>query len=110
MAREQLGAQVLDRRIVPLAGMRQLDRLLEHDATGARRQEHHPIGQRQRFLEIVRHEQDGWPAPAPQRVQPAAKAPRERLVERGERLVHQQQRRLHAERPGERHPTLHAAR
>ena len=69
-----------------------------------------PVRERQRLLQVMGDEQHRRAPAAPQRVQPASQAPRQRLVEGGEGLVHQQQSRIHPERPRERHPALHAAR
>ena len=56
------------------------------------------------------HEHDRRPGPLPDPQDLGVHPLAGHLVERAERLVHQQDRRLEGERPGDRDPLLHAAR
>ena len=76
---------------------------------GPRRHHHDPVGEVDRLGDRVGDE-DGAGAglradPQQLVLQPLAG----HLVERAERLVHQQQRRVYGQRPGDRDPLLHAA-
>ena len=64
---------------------------------------HHPVGQLQRLLLIVRHEDRGETHGIVQIAQPAAQILADLGVERAERLVQQQDARLHRQRAGQRH-------
>ena len=88
---------------------RHLDR--GHHAAGARREQHDPVGQQHRLLDVVRHQQHG--ARLALRARSASHCcicvARER-VERPERLVEAQHRPPGQQRAQERHALAHAAR
>ena len=77
---------------------------------GPRRQQQHALAEERRLVDRVRHEHDGRAGGLPELqqllVQPVARD----LVERAERLVHQQQPRAGDQRAGDRHALAHAAR
>ena len=68
-----------------------------------------PVAQQHRLVDVVRHEDDGLPElllqPAELLLEPAA----DDRVDRTERLVHQQHRRIRGERPGHADPLPLAA-
>ena len=73
-------------------------------------EEDEPVGEHDRLGQMVGHEQGGRTVRLDQVEEQHAQAPRGRLVERDERLVEQQQRRLDHERPGDGRPARHAER
>ena len=83
---------------------RQLDRDVGDDATGTRRQDDDPVGDRiaSGMLWVTMHDRRRGAVPEPQQleVEPLAA----QRIERAERLVEQQDRGLERERPGERDP------
>ena len=79
------------------------------DPPGPRRHDHHPVGQHHGLRDRVGHEQHRGAGlqrdPQQLGLHPLAG----HLVQRAERLVHQQQLRARRQRPGDGHPLLHAA-
>ncbi len=71
---------------------------------------HDAVGHGERLLLVVRDHDGGDAEPALQRLDLVAQAHAHARIERGQRLVEQQQRRRGGERPGERHALLLAAR
>ena len=73
---------------------------------------HHdePVGERERLVVVVGHEQRGEPEPHEERAQLGDQPFAQRAVERAERLVEHEQPRLGGERAGERDALLLAAR
>ncbi len=69
-----------------------------------------PRAEREGFLEVVRHHQDGHAALAPERADERVHLRARAGIERPERLVEQQHARLARERLRDREPLLHAAR
>ena len=67
------------------------------------------VRQRVRLVDVVRHEERREPEPPPQRQQLAPQRRPQRRVERGERLIEQQQPRLRGERARQRDALLLAA-
>jgi hypothetical protein len=89
---------------------RQIDRDDVADPAGARRHHDHPVGEEHRLGDAVRDEQHRLAAlvPDPQELE-VHRLARHR-VERAERFVHQEQRRLVDERAADADALLHAAR
>ena len=89
---------------------RQVDRDVGDDATGARREHDDPVGDQDRLWDAVgdHHDRGRGTVPQPQQleVEPFAS----QRVERAERLVEEEDRRLERERPGERHALARPAR
>ena len=82
---------------------------LDH-AAGPRRQQHDPVGEQHRLLDVVRHEHHR-PRLAHQRAgQPALQLRARQRVERAERLVEAQHRPARQQRAQERDALAHAAR
>jgi hypothetical protein len=103
---QELGRELVLERAVD----RKLDAQVGADAARARRHDDHAVAQEDRLVDVVRDEED-------RRLPVLADQQHELLhllaglrVERAERLVHQQHRRLVGERAGDRHALLHAAR
>ena len=98
------------------AGHERVRRLLPHrgrcadlfDATGVH--DHEPVGQRERLVVVVGHEQGGEPEPYEERAQLGDEALAERAIERAQWLVEHEQPRFGRERAGERDPLLFSAR
>src|SRR5215211_4556851 len=97
-------------RVHLVARVRQVD--AQHLAHLGRRGRQHDdaVGQVDRLVDVVRDEQDRHPVllahPQHEVLEVAARL----RVDRGERLVHQQDLRLIGKRAGDRHPLLHPAR
>ena len=99
-------------RVEAVARMRKVDRDFRGDAAGIGRQHEDAVGHQHRFLDVVGDHQDrlGRHAPfLPQIEQVGAQGLRGQHVERRERLVHQQDLRLHDQRPREADALAHAA-
>ena len=79
------------------------------DAAGPRRHHHHPVGEEDRLGDRVGDEHDGGAGLAADPDQLVLHPLAGHLVERAERLVHQQQPRPLGQRPGDRDALLHAA-
>ena len=82
------------------------------DPAGVGAQDEDPVGEQHRFLDVVRDHDHGLgrePLSFPQFQQLAAQVLRGEHVQRAERLVHQQRRRLHDESAGEADTLAHAA-
>ena len=77
---------------------------------GPGRHHEHPVAEQDRLLEAVGDEQHGAPVGLPQLEQLVLQDLAHLGVERGERLVHQQDLGLDGERPGDGDALLHAAR
>ena len=92
------------------ARMRLVDRNDLLDAAGPRREHRDAVGQEHRLAERMGDEHDGLLAGGEQHRQILAEDHAGLLVERAERLVHQQRAGLKAERAGERRALAHAAR
>ena len=71
---------------------------------------HDAVGHGERLLLVVRDHDGGDAEPALQRLDLVAQAHAHARIQRGQRLVEQQQRRRGGERPGERHALLLATR
>ena len=84
---------------------------VEHrlDRAGPGGHHHDLVGERDRLLQVVRHEDHRRPRLVPQRQQLGGHDRLGLHVERAERLVHQQDRRLVDQRRRQRHPLAHAA-
>ena len=96
-----------------VARVRKVDRDLGGDAAGIGRQHEDAVGHQHRFLDVVGHHQDGLdrnPPLLPQVDEIGAQGLGGQHVERRERLVHQQDLRLHHKRPREADTLAHAAR
>ena len=78
--------------------------------TGSRRQHRHAVGEEDRLLDVVRHEQDRARLLGERVGEPALHRRARDRVERAERLVEQQHLAAGEERAEERHPLAHAAR
>ena len=97
-------------RVEGVAGAGQVDRDRRLDPPGAGGEDHHPVGERHRLVDVVGDEQDRGRGLAPD-IDEKALHLRPRLdVEGGEGLVHQEHLRPHREGPRHRHPLAHAAR
>ncbi|ABA47860.1 200 kDa antigen p200, putative [Burkholderia pseudomallei 1710b] len=117
LARGHLRVDVVDeapeRRVEPVARMLERHLDLRDHAARIRRQHENPVAHEHRFLDVVRDDQhrlDRHPALRPQIEQIGAQRLGRQHVERGERLVHQEQRRIDDERAREAHALAHAAR
>ncbi len=98
--------------VEPVARMRQRVGDLRGDAAGMGGQHENAVAHQHRLLDIVRHHQDRLDVEAllvPEVEQVGAQRLRRQHVERRERLVHQQDFRLHDERAGEADALAHAA-
>ena len=84
---------------------------LEHllDAAGARRHHDHAVGEQHRLVDRVGDEQHGLAGLHPQVFQIDAHLLARQRIERAERLVHQQQRRIVDQRAHDRGALAHAA-
>ncbi len=83
------------------------------DPSRIRRQHEHAVAHQHRFLDVVRDHQDRFDRHAPflpEVEQVGAQGLRRQHVERRERLVHQEDLRLHDQRAGEADALAHAAR
>ena len=100
-------------RVEPVARLGKRDRDFRRDPSGVRRQHQHAVAHQHRFLDVVRDHQDRFDRDAPflpEVEQVGAQGFRGQHVERRERLVHQQDLRLHDQRAGEADALAHAAR
>src|SRR3569833_2064026 len=89
---------------------RQLHLQLIDDAAWARRHHHNLIGEINRFGQAVSHEHHGLAGRSPDPQELVAHGHAGLLVERSERLVHQQHRRVLHQSAGDRDALLHPAR
>ena len=96
---EERGHEAVRRTPVEIARRADLEQL-------AVPQDGDPVGHRQRFFLVVGHVEDGCPRLAVDAPDLLLHPDAQRPIERSQRLVHQQQRRLERERPGDRHPLL----
>ena len=97
-ARRSLMAAIVRRHFrFGAGGTRRRDGDIGEDVRGPRRQQQHAVGEADRLLRVVRHQQRRRATRLDQRHQLLAQPPRQRLVERDERLVEQQQRRIDRE-------------
>ena len=104
------GAEIV---VQPIARMGKGDRDLGGDAAGIGRQHENAVGHQHRFLDIMGDHQDGLDRHAPllpKIEQIGAQGLGGKHVEGRERLVHQQDLRLHDESPREADALAHAAR
>ena len=92
------------------ARARQRDRNAVDDPSGPRRHHQHFVGQVDRLGQAVGDEHDGLARGRPDAQQLVAHGHARLLVERGERLVHQQHRRVLDQAAGDGDALLHAAR
>ena len=88
-------------------GMGDVERL--DDPSGARREQHDPVGQQDRLLDIVRDQQHGARLLQQRIGEPALHLPARERVERAERLVQAQHRPPGQQRAQERDALAHAA-
>ena len=88
---------------------RLVDPPLEDDAARARRQDDDAVGEHQRLPDAVGDEDDRLAARRPDAQQLVLHLDARQLVERAERLVHQQDLRIERERAGDGDALLHAA-
>src|SRR4051794_10372828 len=93
---------------VDVARPRQIDRELFLDATGMRREKHDPIAETGGFADVVGDEDNRLMTRGPDALDVAVKLLAGEGVERGERLVHEQDPRIWRERAGECDALLHA--
>ncbi|EKS68347.1 hypothetical protein BURK_024995 [Burkholderia sp. SJ98] len=102
-----------ERRIQAIARMLERHLDLGHHAARIRRQHENAVAHEHRFLDVVRDDQHRLDRHAPLRPQieqVGAQVFGGEHVERGERLVHQQQGRIDDQRPRETHALTHPAR
>ena len=88
---------------------RQVDADLVDHLAGARAHHEDAVGQPDRLLDAVGDEQHRGPAAQPQRLEVRAHLQAREGVERAERLVHQDHRRVVHQRADQRHALAHAA-
>ena len=93
------GRELLGRAL----GARMRDRQLGNDPGWARREQEQAVGKRDRLLDIVRDQQGRHRAPGDELGELVAQPRRQRIVERDERLVEQQQVRVDREGARQRH-------
>src|SRR5215469_5718743 len=93
-----------------VARIGRVDQKLGEDATGPRGHYHDPLREIDRLEHRVGDEDDGLAQQLPERQQVVVEAKARDLVERGERLVHQQELRLGHQRARDRGAHLHPAR
>ncbi len=104
--------QFAERGIEPVARLRQGHLDLGEDAAGIAAEDQDPIAHQHRFLDVVGHQDhalDGHATFGPQVQEIGAQGLGGEHVERRERLIHQQDVRMHHQRPGEAHALAHAA-
>ena len=101
--------QLGDVGAVEVPRVRQVDVDLPADAAGVRVQHDDPIRQAHRLADRVRDEQDRLVRLEPQLLELLVQQRARLGVEGGERLVHQQDGRVHHQRPGDRDALPHAA-
>ena len=104
--------QIVELRVEPVARLLQIDGDLADDAAGIGREQQDAVAHQHRFLDIVGHQDhalDRQLAFAPQLEEVGAQRFGGEHVERGERLVHQQNVRMHDERAGKADALAHAA-
>src|SRR3954454_13132577 len=107
---QRLLAQLDDLRVGALTRARRPDLELGDDAAGARGEQHDPVSQQDRLLDVVGDEQHG-PRLARQRIrQPALELRARERVEGAERLVEAQHRPAREQRAQERDALAHPAR
>ncbi len=112
-ARVDLVHQLPEFRVQPVARVRERHRDLGRHPPGVGGQHQDAVAHLHRLLDVVgddQHRLDRQPPRAPQRDQLGAQGFGGQHVQRGEGFVHQQQRRVHHQRPGESDPLAHAAR
>ena len=80
------------------------------DPPGPRRHHHDAVGEQHRLVDAVGDEQHGLARAQPERLEVDAHLLARQRVERAERLVHQQQRRIVDQRAHDRVALAHAAR
>ncbi len=83
------------------------------DPAGVGAQDEDPVGEQDRFLDVVRDHDDGFgrePAALPEFQQLAAQVLGRQHVQRTERLIHEQRRGLHDQCASEPDPLAHASR
>src|SRR5207302_4202604 len=89
-----LGKARLEPNLGDVARPRQVDGKRALHRSGTRRHDHHAIGKRDRFLEVVRHEDDRRRRRCPKREQLVFHQRARLHIQRGKRLVHQQDARV----------------
>ena len=94
---------------VEVARARQIDRLGHDDVPGPCAHDVDVVGEERRLAQVVRDQDHGEAELLPQVAQHAPQFLAREGVERGERLVEHQQRRLMDQRAAERDALLHAA-
>src|SRR5919198_1097830 len=97
-----------DGRVVVLARAGQLDRDVGYRGPGPGAHNDHMVRQERGLRGVVRHEQDSPRRGVVQAQQLGPQAPRGQLVERRERLVHQDHVRVDRQGARQRHPLLHS--
>jgi hypothetical protein len=103
-------SELVRRHHVEVAGPRQLDAHHVHDPSRPRGHDDDAVGEEHRLRDRVGDEDDGLARLAPDAEELDVHELAGHGVERAERLVHQQQRRVVDERAGQRHALAHAAR
>src|SRR5437764_111000 len=88
----------------------QLDSNLVDDFTGARAHDENAVRQSDGLFDAMRDEQNGRLSPQPERLEVHTNLQARQRIERAERLVHQEQRRIVDERAYQRDALAHAAR
>ena len=104
--------QIAELRIEAVARLLEVDRDLANDAARIGREQQDAVAHQHRFLDIVGHQDDALDrqlAVAPQFEEIGAQRFGGQHVERGERLVHQQDVGMHDQRAGKADALAHAA-
>ena len=100
-------------RVEAIAGLRQRYLDLAQDPARIAAEHQDAIAHQHRLLDVVSHQDDaldGHPAFGPEIEEVGAQSLRRQYIERRERLVHEQDVRMHDQRARESHPLAHAAR
>ena len=105
--------QLPESRIETIARVRQIDLDLGGDAAGIGRKHQNAVAHQHRLLDVMRHHQHGLdrqPAFNPEIHEVGAEGLGGQHVKRRKRLIHQQQVRMHDQRPRKADTLAHAAR
>src|SRR5260370_33446619 len=107
---DEVRAIAFELRADHAARPRHVDRHAVQHAAGARREHDHAIRQIDGLVDVVGDEDDRLARAAPDVEQERLHLVARLHVERGERLLHHEDLRAHAQRPRQRHSLLHAPR
>ena len=105
-----IGVEIALHHPVNSAGPRERHNDLLADQARPPRHDEDAVRQKDRLVDVMRHEQHGLLGMLPDRKQQLLHGVARLAVERPERLVHQQHFRIVGQRAGDRHALLHAAR